>query len=158
MSAKPAIPTSATFQPLYISYTENATHVYIMVEEPKGLSSRFEGPYAIVSHPSRSRVQVRLGSYVNGEPWLQTYNWRSFAHLRPDAKEGSRPALGRKPAPDKSGTSRPAIPPVPSEQSGAPITISNTPHPEYLKKGPLVTQKMFDEADWPKILQLSTTV
>ena len=100
MSAKPAFPTSSTIQPLDISFTDKASHVYVKVEEPKGLSPKFEGPYPIVNRPTRTTVQVRLGSYVNGDPRLQTYNWRSMkiAHLRPNASEGSRPVLGRRPA------------------------------------------------------------
>ena len=97
MSAKPALPTSATVDPIDISYTEAATHIYIKVEDPKGLSPRWEGPYLITSRPSRSQVEVRLGSFADGSPRLQTYNWNTckVAHLRPDMKDASRPKLGR---------------------------------------------------------------
>ena len=99
MSAKPALPTSTTVNPIDISYTEKATHVYVKVEDPQGLSGKFEGPYQIVSRPSRSQVEVRVGSYASGAPRLQTYSWSSckIAHLRPDAEVGSRPKLGRPP-------------------------------------------------------------
>ena len=30
----------------------------------------------------------------------------------------------------------------------------NKPHPEYLKKGPLITDQMYHEADWPTILDI----
>ena len=117
MSAKPAMPTSATVNPIDISFTEKATHVYIKVEDPQGLSGRFEGPYPITSRPSRTQVEVRIGSYVNGTPRLQVYNWSSckIAHLRPEATEGSRPRLGR-PATTAVSNSSPApnAPPVES--------------------------------------------
>ena len=31
-------------------------------------------------------------------------------------------------------------------------TMSTSPHPDYLAKGPLVTEQMFNQADWPRIL------
>ena len=34
MSAKPALPTSTVVDPIDISYTNSATHVYVKVEEP----------------------------------------------------------------------------------------------------------------------------
>ena len=103
MSAQPALPTSSVSKPLDISVTDSATHVYVKVENPKGLSGRFEGPYEIISRPSRSQVEVRIGSYASGAPRLQTYSWESckIAHLRADAKPASRPNLGRKPAPQQ---------------------------------------------------------
>ena len=97
MSAKPAVPTSAMVEPLDISFTEKATHVYIKVEDPGPLCPRFEGPFKVISRPSRSTVQVRLGSYVDWSPRLQTYNWQSckVAHMRPEAQEAERPKRGR---------------------------------------------------------------
>ena len=97
LSARPALQTSATVQPFDISYTEKATHVYVKVDNPQGLNSRFEGPYQIISRPSRSTIEVRIGSFADGRPRLQTYSWASckIAHLRPDATLGQRPKLGR---------------------------------------------------------------
>merc|ERR1711923_692547 len=68
MSAKPALPTSSVENPIDISKTSKATHVYVRVDNPKGLASKFEGPFEIVSRPSRSQVEVRVGSFVNGQP------------------------------------------------------------------------------------------
>ena len=98
LESRPAIQTSATVNPIDISYTEKATHVYVKVDNPGCLAPRFEGPYKVVSRPSRSQVQVRIGSYASGEPRLQTYSWNSckIANLRPDTAEGSRPNLGRR--------------------------------------------------------------
>ena len=129
LSAKPAQPTSALVEPIDISYTERATHVYIKVEDPAPLCPRFEGPYKITSRPSRSTVEVRLGSYVDGSPRLQVYNWRSckIAHMRPDATEGTRPKLGRPSVPPNSPkpTDQPeptgcVIPPNVNKQQGSP--------------------------------------
>ena len=101
MDNKPAIQTSATVNPIDISFTNKVTHVYVKVDEPKGLSPRFEGPYRIMSRPSRSQIQVRVGSFADGSPRLVTYNWQSCkpAHMREYAPEGSRPNIGRRPNP-----------------------------------------------------------
>ena len=101
LESNPARQTSSKQITNDISYTENASHVYVKVEDPKGLVPRFEGPFEVVSRPSRSQVQVRIGSYINGEPRLAVYNWNSckIAHLRDGFVEGSRPMLGRKPNP-----------------------------------------------------------
>ena len=77
MSAKPGLPTSTVVHPIDVAHTEQATHVYVKVDEPKGLSSKFEGPFLITSRPSRSTVQVRVGSFVDGTPRLQVFNWSS---------------------------------------------------------------------------------
>ena len=106
MDNKPAIQTSATVDPIDISYTENITHVYVKVDEPRGLSPRFEGPYRVMGRPSRSQVQVRIGSYADGTPRLVTYNWSwcKPAHLRENAPEGARPNIGRRPKPTASSS------------------------------------------------------
>ena len=95
---RPALQTSSTAEPIDIATTEKATHVYVKVHEPRGLNPRFEGPFEIVSRPSRTQLEVKIGAYANGEPRLSVYNWSSckIAHLREDFVEGSRPKLGRK--------------------------------------------------------------
>ena len=97
LESQPAKQTSAKVIHNKISKTEDATHVYVKVDDPKGLSARFEGPFEIVSRPSRSQVTVRLGSYANGTPRLANYNWETckVAHLRDGFKGVDRPALGR---------------------------------------------------------------
>ena len=97
LSARPPVPTSAVVQPLDLAHTENARHVYIKKEDPSGLAARFEGPYPIVSRPSRSTIKVRVGSFADGSPRILEYNWNSckIAHLREDAVEAERPKLGR---------------------------------------------------------------
>ena len=99
MEAKPALQTSSQPNQIDISATDSATHVYVKVDEPKGLASRFEGPFEIISRPSRSQVQVRIGSYASGEPRLLTFHWTAckIAHMREEAETGSRPKLGRPP-------------------------------------------------------------
>ena len=98
LEARPALQTSSKPNKIDISNTDNVSHVYVKVEEPRGLNPRFEGPYEIVARPSRSQVQVRVGSYATGEPRLLTYHWSwcKPAHMREGADVGSRPKLGRR--------------------------------------------------------------
>ena len=97
MSAKPPIQTSSPYSPNNLDHTSRATHVYIKKANPLSLESKFEGPYEILSRPSRSTIVVKIGSHVDGTPRVLTMNWNSckIAHLRDDAKSGSRPSLGR---------------------------------------------------------------
>ena len=140
MDAKPALQTSSNKNEIDISATEAASHVYVKVEEPKGLSARFEGPYRIVSRPSRSQVEVRIGSYANGLARTATYHWSSckIAHMREGAQVGQRPKLGR-----PSASTRPPPPtddsllsqdvsvdarkPVPKPQQTSPDPSSSQP-------------------------------
>ena len=160
MENKPGLKTSSTVEPIDVSYTDKATHVYVKVHEPRGLYPRFEGPWPIVSRPSRSQVQVKIGSYANKEPRLAVYSWASckIAHLRGDAEEAERPQLGRKPksASKQSSKSSPEESVQTSEPSSA---LSKQPSESSSTKpanphGPVITQQMFDKADWPAILQL----
>ena len=163
LSSKPPVPTSTVVNPIDLSWTKRAKHVYVKVDEPSSLSPRFEGPYAIVSRPSRSTIEVRIGSYADGRPRLQIYNWNSckIAHLRDDALEGQRPKLGRKPK-STTPTSSVNSPSLPESSERSPSNTSDTsetlsgsqPHPAYLQKGPLVTKDMFENADWPSILKI----
>ena len=107
LEANPAIETSSKTTYNDISFTDNTTHVYIKKEDPRGLSPRFEGPYEILSRPSRSQVEVRLGSYVNGEVRKATYHWSSCkpAYNREGFTAGERPKLGRKARPDPTNDS-----------------------------------------------------
>ena len=74
LESNPALQTSSKANPKDLDHTKNATHVYIKVEDPKGLSGRFEGPFEIVSRPSRSQIQVKIGVFANGQPRLSIYN------------------------------------------------------------------------------------
>ena len=99
LSARPPIPTSTKVNETDLTWTKEAKFVYVKVDEPSSLAPRFEGPYPIVSRPSRSTIEVRIGSFANGNPRLQVYNWNTcrVAHLREGAEVGQRPQLGRPP-------------------------------------------------------------
>ena len=109
LTHKPPIPTSSRFIKLDIENTQNATHVYVKAANPQSLCPKWEGPYAILSRPSRSQVTVKLGLFANGDIRSQTYHWSScrIAHMREEAIEGTRPKLGR---PSATVDSEPAAP------------------------------------------------
>ena len=141
--------------------TDDITHVYCKVEEPSGLAPRFEGPFKVISRPSRSQVQVTVGSYANGTPRLSTYNWSSCkpAFLRSPEVEAERPMLGRRPNRPHPSTSEDTltqmstnVQPVESKQSepakiqqpveyssdaepiesSRPVRSSRNPNPRYI--------------------------
>ena len=211
LAARPPVETSTVVDSIDLAWTEKAKFVYVKVEDPAPLAPRFEGPYVTVNRPSRSTVTVRLRSFVDGSPRLQTYNWNTckIAHLREDAVPGERPRLGRKPkqppnplvssdsptnndsksasgdVPNSTdqykqtrgrqrGRTKNAKPPSDNHETSSPErrhpspsvkmggkiqtdvpppnvspsfeTLSGTqPHPNYLKKGPVITNEMFDK-------------
>ena len=129
LAAQPALKTTAIVDPIDISATESASHVYVKVHEPRGLSGRFEGPYPVVSRPSRSTVELRMGSYANGTPRLQVFHWQSckVAHRREDAQDGQRPKLGRRPDPNSRTRVKPATTKQLESSSSGPAAASEPP-------------------------------
>ena len=94
---RPGVKMSSQIKHNDITYTDNATHVYIKVDKPQSLCPRFEGPYEIHSRPSRSTIEVVLGCKKDGSLRLQKYHWSSakIAHMREGASVAQRPKLGR---------------------------------------------------------------
>ena len=97
MAARPPVPTSSPVIHNNIEETLQATSVYVKAANPLSLCPKFDGPYPIVSRPSRSTIKVRIGSFANGQPRHLTLHWSSckVANQRPGALLGSRPKLGR---------------------------------------------------------------
>ena len=175
---RPAIQMSGRGSEINIDHTLNATHVYVKKDNPLSLCQKFEGPYEIIQRPSRSTIVVKIGSKKDGSPRLLTFNWASckVAHMRDGAEVGERPKLGR---PSKSPEQSPE--PIAADdlstnssltdkrhnaqnknkpksakiQTPDHDTISEkAPHPDYIRRGPLITEKMFDDANWPEILNI----
>ena len=55
----------------------NTTHVYIKVQDPKSLMPKFAGPFLIVNRPSRSTIEVKVGTYASGLDRIDTHHWNS---------------------------------------------------------------------------------
>ena len=134
LADRPAAPMAGKHEEKDISHTENVEQVYYKNHgDEKSLSEKFKGPVPIVSRPSRSTVQLQVGSYRNGDPRLQEFSWSSCkpAHYRDAPFYAFRDMLGRKPT-----ASAPSAPPGSSEWSSmAPSPnvaqpTSNTSPPE----------------------------
>ena len=91
MHDRPPVPMSGKREKLDIDNTNDATHVYVKVDNPQSLCPRFEGPYEIYSRPSRSQVELKIGMFKDGRPRLLTFHWSSckLAHLRDGAGAAS---------------------------------------------------------------------
>ena len=88
--------------------------------------------------------------------------------MRENASEAERPRVGRKPNPKPTALSPAASHTMESDQNinkQKPAKIQNQsteevgetlsgkqPRPDYVRKGPIITQQMFDECDWETIL------
>ena len=100
----PAKPTSnhnkekKTYMP---TTTQNATHVYIKKENPKGLLSAYTGPHKIVERPSDSTIRIKVGTFKSGADNLQLHHWSNAkpAFLREDFVEAPMAPRGRPPKP-----------------------------------------------------------
>ena len=96
---KPAVQTSNHSRPPAILPTipENVTHVYTKQHKAQGLQPSWEGPFPIVSRPSRSTVQIDVGSYKGGERRHEIRHFNDLKLAHPDslAAPAERPKLGR---------------------------------------------------------------
>ena len=115
---------------------------------------------------------------------IRDINDLKLAHPDSMAAEAKRPKLGRptvqtessvsSEATSKSTLSKSVSIPSATSQSHSPRSNSPTktnnasgkiqtafdtlsgkpPHPDYIKKGPIITNQMFDDANWPQILNI----
>ena len=65
--SKPAIPTSTTPQKEQSPPSNEVTHVYVKQHDTKGLDPRYRGPFRIISRPSRSTLEIKVGLTQAGE-------------------------------------------------------------------------------------------
>ena len=77
--------------------TENATHVYIKKDNPKGLMPSYTGPHLIVDRPSHSTIKVKVGTFKSGVENIQLHHWANAkpANVRADTPEAEMPVRGR---------------------------------------------------------------
>ena len=140
------VPNHTTAEP-----PPDATHVYTRQHKQYGLDPPFKGPFKILKRLSRSTVRIKVGTYADGSDRYEDRFWGDLKAVKLDnVKEEERPKLGR--PKQQSIEIKPTIATGPPKTQ--PFSSSKKPHPEYIKKGPLITEKMFDSADWPKILDI----
>ena len=137
---RPAIPTSLNTSNKEVEeLPHDVTHVYVKQYDVKGLASKFRGPFPVKSRPSRSTIEVKVGTYKSGAERLELRHISDIkvAHLREDAVIATRPKLGRpqKPRPPVQEESEPppnnsapvqeeVVPPKP-KQTKRPKPVSN---------------------------------
>ena len=95
---KVAIPTSTkTDINPQNTLSDKITHVYTRQHDVKGLGSRFAGPFPVLSKPSRSTVEIKVGTNRDGSNRVEIRHLSDIktAYLREDATEASRPRRGR---------------------------------------------------------------
>ena len=105
---------------------KGVTHVFIKRGKTTPLGPSYDGPFKITEKVGKSCIQVRAGSYANGEPRLELHHWENCkpAHIDKSTPEAERPKLGRKlnpRAPDffpeTKPTGPPNVKPFPKEQT-----------------------------------------
>ena len=88
---------------------DTVTHVYVRQHNIKGLSSKFLGPFPVVSRPTRSTIEIKIGLNSKGEDRREIRHISDVkvAYLREDAKVAVRPKRGRPPKAANSSPSEP---------------------------------------------------
>ena len=120
-----AIPTSTNPQK-EIDPPKDATHVYTRQHDTRGLQSRYKGPYRILSRPTRSSLEIKVGLNSNGSERKELRAWADCkkGYLRDNQADAERPKRGR---PPKSPPSEPIQPSSPSPSSSSdPSDASST--------------------------------
>ena len=95
------LPTSS--QPLqrFQEPPKSATHVYTKQHDTRGLDSRYRGPFRILSRPTRTTAQIKVGEYKDRSDRTEVRHWGDMkpAKIREgeEVVEASRPRRGRPP-------------------------------------------------------------
>ena len=92
------VPTSTNPQPK-INPPKEVSHVYARQHDTRGLQTRYRGPFKVISRPSRSTLEIKVGVNKDGSDRTELRAWADCkrAYLRQDAAEASRPKRGRPP-------------------------------------------------------------
>ena len=101
---------------------------------------------------SNKNTSVNSTSSVNTSNVVKTKNRQQTNRSRPiTAKQSSHPP----PQPISAQSASPPQQPAKIQIANQYNTLSGQkPHPEYVRKGPLITEQMFNSADWPTILNI----
>ena len=111
-----AIPTTYnTKNPPVPELPQNISHVYTRQHDVKGLGARYAGPFPVISKPSRTTIEIKVGTNKDGSDRREIRHLSDIkiAYLREDAAVAERPKRGR---PPKSK----AVPSQPSSQTLTP--------------------------------------
>ena len=121
-----AVPTSSNTQKEVDPPSETVTHVYARQHDTRGLQTRYLGPFSVISRPSRSTLEIKVGLNKDGSDRTELRAWSDCkaAHLREGVQEASKPKRGR--PPKKTVESKPLSQP---EQLSPPENLSPQPEP-----------------------------
>ena len=135
-----AIPTSTNPQEEVEPPSDGVTHVYAKQHDIKGLMSRYKGPFRVITRPTRTTLQVKVGLTPSGEVRSELRNWADVkpAKLRDGVADAERPKRGR---PPKAVTNPPADTPGTEENSNdggnsspsRPVRATRNPAPNYVE-------------------------
>ena len=91
-----AVPTSTNPQK-EIDPPQKVSHVYARQHETRGLQTRYRGPFKVISRPSRTTLEIKVGVNKDGSDRTELRAWADCkqAYLRDDAVEAERPKRGR---------------------------------------------------------------
>ena len=105
---------------------ESVTHVYARQHNIKGLTPSYLGPFPVVSRPSRSTIEIKVGLNKDKSDRLEIRHISDVkvAHLKEDAVIAERPKRGRPP-------SKPESTPPKEEAVESPESAPDTTVPKY---------------------------
>ena len=72
---KPAVPTSKLPQKEVDPPPASVTHVYAKQHDTRGLEPRYRGPFRVISRPTRSTVEIKIGLTKAGEVRSELRSW-----------------------------------------------------------------------------------
>ena len=114
-----ALPTSAEPLKEFKEPPTNLTHVYAKQHDTKGLESRYRGPFRVMSRPTRTTVEIKVGENKDRTDRTEIRHFGDVkpAYLREDAVEAERPRRGRPPKAEVPIEDANPPPPVSSDTS-----------------------------------------
>ena len=146
-----AVPTSSNTQKEVDPPSETVTHVYARQHDTRGLQTRYLGPFSVISRPSRSTLEIKVGLNKDGSDRTELRAWSDCkaAHLREGVQEASKPKRGRPPkktvesktlsqpeqlSPPENLSPQPEPPKAPNENSSSarPVRSTRNQAPSYI--------------------------
>ena len=133
---RPAVPTALnTSNPKVETLPSSVTHVYVRQHDIKGLSSKYVGPFPVTSRPSRSTIEIKVGTNKNLSDRLEIRHISDVkvAYLRDDAKIAERPKRGRPKKNPPPATTPPDTPSSIPASTERPPSQKENPHSYNLR-------------------------
>ena len=103
----------------------NVSHVYTRQHDVKGLQPKYRGPFKVISRPTRSTLEIKVGVCADGSDRTEVRAWKDCkpAYLRENITEASRPRRGRPRKTSPSGLMPSNTPDLASSSSDTSQTV-----------------------------------